>query len=195
MTTLIYAGVSEGNNFFPLTKQFDKCYGFEADPWVCHVLTTAVRHIDNPNIQIIEGALGEKNENVSFWLHDKTGTNSMGKINHVNHPEITATKEIIVKGINLYDWLQENGIDFIDLYISDIQGMDLTVLKTLKPMINERRIKEIQCEVEKEDVPEVYHGLFNKRSGFDELLKPNYKIKWHRKELGHYTEDIRWILA
>ncbi len=74
-------------------------------------------------------------------------------------------------------FVKKNNINYIDNYISDIQGMDLEVLKTLKPMIKNKMIKTITCEVTINEKRNIYHNLpDNSESGFQNLLKENYKL-------------------
>lgn len=74
-------------------------------------------------------------------------------------------------------FLQKNQIDFIDDYMSDIQGMDLEVLKTMKHMIDQREICTITCEVTKDDKCNIYKDLpDNSESGFADLLNENYAL-------------------
>jgi FkbM family methyltransferase len=52
---------------------------------------------------------------------------------------IPMTESVTVQCINICDFLRNEGIEYIDTYISDIQGMDLEVLKTLRPFFEESK--------------------------------------------------------
>ena len=84
-------------------------------------------------------------------------------------------KEITVDTINLGEYLESEGVDFIDLYYSDCQGSDLTVLKTMKKFIDEKKIGETFMETHA-DGSQIYIGLDNQFSGFKKLLDKNYEF-------------------
>ncbi len=94
--------------------------------------------------------------------------------------------------MNLYNFLIERDIDHIDFYLSDLQGMDLNILRMLQPFLDAKKINMLQCEVGKDDRPPVYVDLYNKFAGFQELLSNNYEIIEHIKIEEHITEDIVW---
>ncbi len=78
---------------------------------------------------------------------------------------------------NLLNFCQQNDINVISDYISDIQGMDLTVLKTMEKYIDERRIITITCEVARNNKAHIYGDLpSNKKVDFEKLLEKNYKL-------------------
>jgi hypothetical protein len=86
-------------------------------------------------------------------------------------------KTIKVPCVNLLGFLRKLNIDYIDDYISDIQGLDLEVLKTLRPMIEARQIGSIKCEVTKDTYRNIYHDLpDNSESGFKKLLEDHYDL-------------------
>ena len=73
--------------------------------------------------------------------------------------------------------------------------MDLTVLKTMKTFLDERRIKNIQVEAECDYLDEASHDGIpgNKEHEFVSLLERNYKLTG--KAEGHYHPEAadRWI--
>ncbi len=72
--------------------------------------------------------------------------------------------------------IKQKKVDYIDDYISDIQGFDLAVLKTLAPMINQRKIKRITCETTKDKYKNIYKDLpDNSFKEFEKYLSKNYK--------------------
>ncbi|MDC9727545.1 MAG: hypothetical protein PSN35_06900 [Candidatus Thioglobus sp.] len=90
--------------------------------------------------------------------------------------KIEMIRVIKVPCINLYNFLQQHNIDLIEDYISDIQGFDLQVLKTLKPYIDKKKIKNITCEVLKNKNTAIYSNLpNNSEEGFNLLLNDNYE--------------------
>lgn len=92
--------------------------------------------------------------------------------------QIFSTQQVTVEGINLCEFCKSHNIDRIHTYISDIEGMDYTVLLTMKPYIDERRIQFIQVESECDHWDgQVHEGLpSNKEHLFCELLDQNYTL-------------------
>jgi hypothetical protein len=83
---------------------------------------------------------------------------------------------IEVPALLLSDFLKEKNVDYIDTYCSDIQGNDLTVLKTLSVMIDNKKIESISCETSKDKYKNIYNLQDNSESGFKELLGENYYL-------------------
>ena len=84
-------------------------------------------------------------------------------------------KEITVETINLSEYLENEGVEFIDLYFSDAQGSDLNVIKTMKKFVDEKRIGELFMETHA-DGHFLYDGLDNQLSGFKKILSENYEF-------------------
>lgn len=113
---------------------------------------------------------------------------------------------IKVPCVNLMDFLAEHGIDHIDHYVSDIQGMDLTVLKTLAPMIEQGRITAITSEVAKDGRRNIYGSLpSNEFKDFQVFLGDRYELVaqgWGQLTDGVFADvpeewwemDCRWRL-
>ena len=103
------------------------------------------------------------------------------------------------------DFLNERDIDFIDTYCSDIQGNDLTVLKTLSPWIKSKKIGSITCETSKDMHQNIYELGDNSESGFKALLNENYFLAakgWGILQDGEFLDvdkdwwemDCKWRL-
>ena len=83
---------------------------------------------------------------------------------------------IKVKTLNLGDFLQKQRVEEIDTLITDLQGYDLTVLKTLDYYIKNKLIRTMKCEVEWDGKPPCYLNLpSNKLKDFLEYLNGYYK--------------------
>jgi FkbM family methyltransferase len=211
MKTLIYVGAHQGNSLQNFINDYEKIYAFEANPYFCEILK--LRFQKNQNVNIINAAVCEKhNEIVEFNISKNNGdSSSLLQANPENtlYKDIEANQKIKVKTVNLYNFCEENQINVIDSYISDLQGYDFIVLKTLKPLIVSKRIKTIQCEVEKNEKPTIYVNKDikhqNKEKNFDALLK-DYYIKtskgWGYLKEGEFNEvpdnwcefDVQWKL-
>lgn len=211
MKTLIYIGAHRGNSLANYINSYDIIYAFEANPNFCTILQQ--RFINNKNVKIINAAICEKhNTFVDFNISTNNGdSSSLLEANKSNelYDAILSKEKIKVPAVNLFNFCQENNISYIHTYISDLQGYDLIVLKTLEKYINDGLIGEIQCEVEKNDKITIYVNedvkLQNKEKNFDDLLNKKYeKIAkgWGHLEDGKFDEvpedwceqDIKWKL-
>ena len=84
-------------------------------------------------------------------------------------------KKIKVEAINLAQYLKQVGVDEIERYQSDIQGSDLTVLKTMKEYVDDKKIESLFIETHGNGI-EIYDGLDNQFDGFKEILSENYNF-------------------
>jgi hypothetical protein len=79
--------------------------------------------------------------------------------------------------LRLDDFLSARGIAFVDTYVSDIQGMDLQVLKSLESFIRNRQIGTLVCETTKDAFGNIYRDLpDSSETGFKQLPQDNYVL-------------------
>ena len=180
--TLFIIGLDSGGVFSLMYRGYEKCYCFEANPSRFQKLQkkySKYQHIKLFNVAVAQFT-GEIKFNISS--NNNGASSSIGNFKdswqkQFKRKKIEMIKSIIVPCINLHDFCKENDINFIDDYISDIQGMDLEVLKTMEPMIVQKKIKTITCEVTKDEQGNIYSDLpDNSKSGFERLLNRNYKL-------------------
>lgn len=178
--TLVYVGIHRGREFDTIFKSYHRCYGFEADPELFALLVEKYR--EHPHVKLFNYAAAEANGPMTLNISSNAGaSSSLGVFDDewdsFRSGEITMVKQITVQAVNLNDFLTAEGVRFVDDYISDIQGMDLTVLRTLKPFIDEGRIGSITVETTREDKGNIYKNLpGNQESGFWSLLGVRYKL-------------------
>lgn len=200
MKVLVYVGLNVGGGFDRIHKQFDYCHGFEAQPILAERLNK--KYSSNDNINIVNAAVCTDNEPKSFYITDNSNgqSSSLGKIStsynqHRRANPINVIKEIEVQGLYLPDYLKTNNISEIDTYISDIQGYDLTVLKTLDKFIKHKRIKNIQIECDCDYFENNTYDLefSNKESEIINYLGNSYELI--KKQHGNYNPDstTRWV--
>lgn len=177
---LLFLGMDTSGEFGLIFRKYQKCYGFEPNPDRYNKLYKKYKKYKN--IHILNAAVSEQDGEVELNISSNNGaSSSMGTFKkeweNMHSGKIKMIKTIRVPSVNLLNFCNKNEIEFIDDYISDIQGMDLIVLKTLKPMIDERRIGTIRCEVTKDGKENIYNDLpDNSLSGFKELLDTNYEL-------------------
>ena len=177
---LVYVGAHTGNSLQNYVDSYDEIYAFEANPNFCEYLKQ--RFNPNKNVKIINAAICEKhNEFIDFNISKNNGdSSSILKANKESNlfDLIESNQTIKVPTINLKNFLEEKNIKMIKSYISDTQGYDFIILKTLKNLTDDGLIEEIQCEVEKNNSPTIYVNENtenqNKEKNFDEFLKENY---------------------
>ena len=183
MKVLFYCGIHNLVNFSRLRPYYDMCYGFDANP--DKVEYAREYYKDDPHVKIVHGALTEKGGGeVAFTLTtDWDPASSLGDPNpefsHMKSGLLKAQKKIMVPALNLHEFCIENGITEIDTLVTDLQGMDLAVLRTLTPFIEAGRIREIQCEVEPDETPPRYLGVpSGKLKDFQLFLADRYETLW-----------------
>lgn len=207
---LVYAGAHLGGSLSQHLNNYDLIFAFEANPWFCEYM--ASRFSQHKNLHIVNAALCKVHgEKVVFNISRNNGDSSsllMPNKENSMHDGIRPSAQILVDGVNLGIFLAEKGIEKIDTYISDLQGYDYEVLKTLKPLIDRGAINTIECEVEKTDKPPIYvvDGIErNIEENFNTILGKNYEkvaTGWGRLTDGVFGNvpdnwcewDVRWKL-
>ena len=211
---LIYCGLNHGGYFTGMVtgQSYDLYYGFEANPVLCEKVQKKCASYQN--VKVINGVLSNTHDElVDFYIQDANSTHkdycsSVGKITKEYHDMssniITLQRTVKVKTINLYTFIQKEGITNIDFLLTDLEGSDLTVLKTLKPLIDGGVIKKIRSEVELDHMPVRFEGLNNKLCDFKELLGSKYRLakKTKASDLAYeraapkdyFSVDCEWIL-
>ena len=177
---LFFLGMGFNGQFDLIFRSYEKCFCFEPNPYRYKKLINKYKKY--PNVHIYNVALSNYDGIVKFNISNNNGaSSSIGSFDEAwakkNKNKIKIIDTIEVECINLYNFCLKNNIDKIDDYISDIQGMDLEVLKTMKPMIMKRKIDTITCEVTRNNKHNVYQDLpDNTENGFYELLNNNYEL-------------------
>lgn len=202
---LVYVGLHKGRGFDRKFYKHEISFGFEANPELFKVLQE--KYSKYKNVYIYNAAVADHDGIINFNISSNGGeSSSIGNFNEDWNTDIKMEKTITVESINLNNFLNNRKISFIDNYISDIQGMDLTVLKTLKSWIDEKKIGCITSEVSIDKDKHIYSDLSdNSEQGFIELLTGNYQLVskgWGILKNGEFIDipdnqwemDCRWCL-
>jgi len=178
---LVFIGMDSSGEFDILYPGYKMCYGFEPNPERFEKLLR--KYSRHKNIKLHNAAVTDYDGEIEFNISNNEGSSSsIGNFKEEwqlpqSISKVKMIKKIAVPCLNLLNYCQKNNITFIDDYISDIQGMDLQVLKTMKPMLDNRQIGTIRCEVTKDKYKNVYLDLpNNSEKGFQELLNENYQL-------------------
>jgi len=176
MSTLVYVGANVGGSLWSMFRQYDLVYAFEPDPEIfAHLKNT---YNSYSWVHLVNAACSENNGKAKFYVTPNRVSSSLNVVSTSTHDEASPQRdfrEIVVKTINLCEYLTEVGVDYIDYYLSDAQGSDLNILKTLKPYINNKKIGKMFIETHGNGLY-LYDNLYNQFDGFKELLCKNYKF-------------------
>jgi len=170
MKTLVYVGANNGGSLSGLHHNFDVVYAFEPIPEVFEELNRRLG--DFEHIHLINAACGTKPGRKDFYITPNIVSSSLSDI--AEGMGIRSNRKIKVDVINLYDFLKNKNVDFIDLYCSDCQGSDLDILNTIKPYVDDIRIGELFIETHRDGIF-LYEGLDNQLAKFKEILSVNYE--------------------
>jgi len=176
MSTLVYVGANVGSSLWEMFDKYDSVYVFEPDPEMFSQLKRRFEQFEWVNL--INAACSEKKGKTKFFITPNRVSSSLSVVSTSTHDEDHPQRnfrEIEVNTINLFEYLTENGVEYIDYYLSDTQGSDLNILKTLKPFIDDKKIGEMYIETHGNGLY-LYDELDNQLDGFKELLSENYKF-------------------
>lgn len=201
---LVYIGLHKGSGFDALLGSHKVCYGFEANPELYKMLIKKYRFYKN--IHIVHAAVTDYSGVIKFNISSNNGqSSSIGNFKETWPNDIKMLYNIEVPALLLSEFLEKKNINFIDTYCSDIQGNDLTVLKTMSSWIKNKKIGSITCETSKDNFENIYDLGDNSESGFKQLLSDNYSLVakgWGILSDGEYVDvddswwemDCKWAL-
>ena len=195
---LIYIGLNNGVGFSQIiqNEDFDKCYGFEPIPHLYEKVKN--EHINNPKVEIINAAVVEIEGEYDFYIskfNNIIGDSSSlfeltEEYRELTGNNIRTDEKIKVKGINLKKFLEEKNITNIKQYVSDAEGNDYTILKSIISFVNQRKIEFIQvesiCDYVIKEVRE--NQPTNYEKDFVDLLSNNYEL--YKKQEGNYNPKL-----
>lgn len=137
-------------------------YSFECNPDCLVECYKNREYLDNDlknRLFLVDKAVSLTNDNITFYPFDllkynNMGASSMFKIDfsrrNRNDPDYNRQnpqKEIIVKGVRLDTFMNENKINNIDLLCMDLQGYELNALKCLGDKLHNVKYIITECSI------------------------------------------------
>jgi len=200
-TLLLYVGANQGFGLTGLLykERFDIVITFEPDPEMFQLLQENMKqgrlaHMNYPvEYHPVNAACSTEDVMQTIYIYDNRVSTSLGKpFYDEDKPRVIKTTE--VRTVNLYNFLNINNIDWIDCLVTDCQGSDLNILKTIQPLIEEKKIGKIYHETHKNGYTP-YVGLDNQFDGFKELLSKSYRVDYYSCDgtIRELTDnDLEW---
>lgn len=172
--TLVYLGLNTGESFDRIYYKYNLVIGFEPNP---DNFIKLKKYQNQNGVHLYPYAVSDKEGEFDFYLPTNKNNDASASLSDFTEVrgEISSRKSIKVKTVLLTNILKELNIDFIDKYISDIEGYDFTVLKTLSDFLDQKKIKELQLEAFQNHVDNPYTKVTNYEKQFDKLLDFNYE--------------------
>ena len=172
---LVYVGLNKGYSFGNIFYKYELAIGYEANPELFNNLKIKFRKYKN--VKIFNFAASDKNSEENFYISDNLDmvSSSLSKFSKDNSEKIGYKKIIKVNTVNLGEHLESMKINLIDEYVSDAQGYDLKILKTLENYIDKNKVKKITCEVTRNFKENMYYEANNYEKSFDNFFPKQYK--------------------
>jgi FkbM family methyltransferase len=204
MSTLVYIGTNEGVGLEEYVDLYDTVYAFEPDPEMFDRLVS--KFGDKKHVVFVNAACSDTAGTKTLYVTENRHSTSLSNLSDYSltygfSGGKEAFKTFEVNCINLYDYFVENNIEYVDTLITDCQGSDLDIIKTIQSYINDKKIGELFCETHGSSV-ELYSGLNNQFYKFKEILSENYEVqdfyldgKLMSKDGEPFVEwDTHWVL-
>ena len=169
-------------NYFP----WNKIFCFEPFSESCDYLKK--RFIDDSNIDIVEKALGSKDETKSLYINSFSNLNSLQRPNE-RAWGFTDKKSVDVETTTLDQFCYENDIKQIDILKLDVQGSELDVLLGSKTILEKGNISLVYVEWQVVPLYENHHKYYKIAeflAGFEYEFFNLYNINEAR------SGQIRW---
>ena len=162
--TIFELGSRDLIDAFKLLDYFkdSKAYAFECNPDClieCHNNMHKLDEIQKKRLILVDKAVSINNGKISFYPFDldkynNMGSSSMLKIDFsvrnkddLDYNRENPQKEIIVDGIRLDTFIDENYIENIDLLCIDLQGYELNAIKSLGNHLHKVKYIITECSI------------------------------------------------
>ena len=182
-------------------QSHDRTIMFEPLPDACEFMRSQINQ-GGERVRIVQAACGQfdgtsvLNQYNTHGVSSSLGTCTKQSTELYERFDLNCTGQLEVPVVNLAAFCARAGIYHIDTLMTDAQGMDLTIMKTMSKWLRESLISKIQCEADGDGYC-MYDGLpNNSESGFDMLFSefPQY-IKSRLPNRVPWNPDLTWALA
>lgn len=197
MKTLVVVGPNKGDReMVSLVASHEQVWMFEPLPEAFEWLASQNQGVDR--LHLVNAACDVEASERDFNVYNIGGKSSslgtcteQARYLYANH-DLSLVETITVQTVNLYDHLTAAGVDEIETLLIDAQGMDLTILRTVEPMIAAGRIRTIQAEADGAGFRH-YDGLpDNSLDGFLKFMEP-YPYQFSKvPNRNHFNFDIQF---
>ena len=198
MKKLIYCGAHVGSSLSKMVAGFDMIDVFEANKDLAARLQMRFSsEVSSGKMRIHNKAVGVEKGSMTFHVYGHDGgSGSVGEMNPeavkvIGHcwpkGHLDLHGEYNVEVVNLCDFCFEAGIDFIDVLVLDVQGMDVSVLETMEPYLVTGSISKIQLEVDSDTTS---HYLGTPDNSISRVQKFMAKFRGYKQTVGP-TEN--WV--
>lgn len=135
-------------------------YAFECNPDCLEVCDTILASFQNDNIHLVKKAVSLENGPITFYpfdlaKYDNMGASSMFKIDFSRRdprdPDCQRPNpqmEIVVEGTRLDTFMEEYGVENVDLLCIDLQGYELNALKSLGKKLETAKYVLTECSID-----------------------------------------------
>jgi len=163
INTIFELGSRDIKDAIDLYKCYNcKVYAFECNPDClihCKQNLYEASNIIKENVCLVENAVSLENQDITFYPFDLTKYNNMGSssmfkidfsLRDPNDPDYrreNPQKEITVKGKRLDTFMEENGLQSVDLLCIDLQGYELNALKSLGDKLKNVKYIITECSI------------------------------------------------
>jgi FkbM family methyltransferase len=190
---LVYVGPNCTSDVEAYVNSHDKSYLFEPLPQAAQILRDSVQ---GDCAEVIEAACSSEDGWADFHEYNNGMSSSLLKVHddakdkfgRADWKETTAYQ---VKTINLGKWLDDRGIGEIETLVTDAQGMDLEILKTLEARLKSKSIKSIRTESDDEGFQH-YQGFDNSLTAQREFMESCGYCPVKISETVTFHPDVLW---
>lgn len=177
-----YIGVNLGYGMQKYANEYDEVHAFEPDPEIFKQLKNT--YSSYSNVILNNCACSDKTGTSVLYITKNRVSTSLSDVDHVVKNKlgyddgVVPFKEVQVNTVNLYQYILLNKIEYIDFLLTDAQGCDFTILKTIEKFIKQKKVKKIFCETHNNGKG-LYSSFDNQFDNFKDLLLDDYEIKYY----------------
>lgn len=184
-----------------LMQGHDRFYLFEPLPDAAEYLRKHNAHLSDI-FHVVQAACGEVEGTQKLTVYNHCGvSSSLGVCTEqarqmYPQADLTARESIDVQVINLCSFLEWAGVQRVETLMTDAQGMDLTILKTMRPFFERRSVRRVIHEIDVDGFKH-YSGLpDNSLSGAVQYMEQFGGYHPYRMpDRNNFNFDLEWRLS